>query len=68
MTWEEGRLANNDKEINVNDEMLKIKGYLDEPDAKILLHNFLRDMQMNIPTHLKQILKRTLTKVVKRGC
>ena len=43
MTWEEGRLANNDKEVNVNDEMLKIKGYLDEPDAKILLHNFLRD-------------------------
>ena len=43
MTWQEGKLANNDKEINVNDEMLKIKGYLDEPDAKILLHNFLRD-------------------------
>ena len=44
MTWEQGKLAASKKKgVNKNEEMLKIKGYLDEPDAKLLLHDFLKE-------------------------
>ena len=46
MTWEEGKFSISSGGSNVNEELLKIKGHLDEQDAKYHLHNFLRE---NIP-------------------
>ena len=43
MTWEEGKFSISSGKPNVNEELLKIKGHLDEQDAKYHLHNFLRE-------------------------
>lgn len=43
MTWEEGKFSISSDGPNVNEELLKIKGHLDEQDAKYHLHNFLRE-------------------------
>tara|TARA_B100000405_G_scaffold292037_1_gene243230 strand:- start:3731 stop:5602 length:1872 start_codon:yes stop_codon:yes gene_type:complete len=43
MTWEEGKFSISSGGSNVNEELLKIKGHLDEQDAKYHLHNFLRE-------------------------
>ena len=44
MTWEEGKITKSEEEkINLNEKMLGVKGYLDEPDAKLLLHDFLKE-------------------------
>ena len=43
MTLEEGKLSISSGSSNVNEELLKIKGHLDEQDAKYHLHNFLRE-------------------------
>jgi hypothetical protein len=42
MTWENGTHKSSHQFASVNDDLLKIKGYLDEKDAKYHLHNFLR--------------------------
>lgn len=45
MTWEEGKTSGPIRQNNFtnNEDILKIKGLLDEPDAKLLLHDFLRN-------------------------
>ncbi len=43
MTWEEGKFSISSGGSNLNEELLKIKGHLDEQDAKYHLHNFLRE-------------------------
>ena len=43
MTWEEGKFSISSGKPNMNEELLKIKGHLDEQDAKYHLHNFLRE-------------------------
>ena len=43
MTWEEGKFSISSDKPNINEELLKIKGHLDEQDAKYHLHNFLRE-------------------------
>lgn len=45
MTWEEGKISGPVSQNNFtsNEDLLKIKGLLDEPDAKLLLHDFLRN-------------------------
>jgi hypothetical protein len=43
MTWEEGKFSISSGKPNINEELLKIKGHLDEQDAKYHLHNFLRE-------------------------
>ena len=41
MTWEGGKLCVDSKSLNKNEQLLKLKGHLDEQDAKIHLHDFL---------------------------
>jgi hypothetical protein len=43
MTWEEGKFKIRSNKPSVNEELLKIKGHLEEKDAKYHLHNFLRE-------------------------
>lgn len=43
MTWEEGKFSISSGKPNINEELLKIEGHLDEQDAKYHLHNFLRE-------------------------
>ena len=43
MTWEEGKFTIKSNKPDINQELLKIKGHLDEQDAKYHLHNFLRE-------------------------
>ena len=43
MTWEEGKFSISSGKPNINQELLKIEGHLDEQDAKYHLHNFLRE-------------------------
>ena len=43
MTWEVGRQRDNLVTENLNEELLKIKGYIEEKEAKHELHNFLRE-------------------------
>ncbi len=45
MTWEEGKILGPVSQNNFtsNEDLLKIKGLLDEPEAKLLLHDFLRN-------------------------
>ena len=43
MTWEEGKFSISSGKLDTNEELLKIKGHLDEQDAKYHLHNFLRE-------------------------
>lgn len=45
MTWEEGELSGIRGQNNLvsNEDLLKVKGLIDEPDAKLLLHDFLRN-------------------------
>jgi len=43
MTWEEGKFTIKSNKPDINQELLKVKGHLDEQDAKYHLHNFLRE-------------------------
>ena len=43
MTWEEGKFSISSGKPDINQELLKIEGHLDEQDAKYHLHNFLRE-------------------------
>ena len=43
MSWEEGKFSIKKKAPNMNEELLKITGHLEEKDAKYHLHNFLRE-------------------------
>lgn len=43
MTWEPGKVTATASKKDINDELLRIKGYMDEKDAKYHLHNFLRE-------------------------
>ena len=43
MSWEEGKYLIKKNTPNVNEELLKITGHLEEKDAKYHLHNFLRE-------------------------
>jgi hypothetical protein len=43
MTWEVGKYNPIKAEDSVNDQLLKLKGHLDEQDAKYNLHNFLKE-------------------------
>ena len=43
MTWEPGKVIATASKKDINDELLRIKGYMDEKDAKYHLHNFLRE-------------------------
>lgn len=43
MTWEVGKYDPIKPGDSVNDQLLKLKGHLDEQDAKYNLHNFLRE-------------------------
>lgn len=43
MSWEEGKFSIKKTAPNVNEELLKITGHLEEKDAKYHLHNFLRE-------------------------
>ena len=43
MTWENGIGAHRIQQRDVNADLLRIKGYMDEKDAKYELHNFLRE-------------------------
>tara|TARA_R110001583_G_scaffold100953_4_gene247250 strand:- start:198 stop:2075 length:1878 start_codon:yes stop_codon:yes gene_type:complete len=43
MTWEIGKCATPQREKDFNKELLELKGYMDEKDAKIHLHNFLKE-------------------------
>lgn len=42
MSWEEGSHSAKSKFTDVNKELLKLEGFLEEEDAKYHLHNFLR--------------------------
>ena len=43
MTWEVGKYDPIKQGDPINDQLLKLKGHLDEQDAKYNLHNFLRE-------------------------
>ena len=43
MSWEEGKFKIKKQAPNINEELLKIPGHLEEKDAKYHLHNFLRE-------------------------
>lgn len=43
MSWEEGKFSIKKSAPNMNEELLKITGHLEEKDAKYHLHNFLRE-------------------------
>lgn len=43
MSWEEGKFLIKKGSPNINEEILKITGHLEEKDAKYHLHNFLRE-------------------------
>jgi hypothetical protein len=43
MSWEEGKFLIKKETPNINEELLKITGHLEEKDAKYHLHNFLRE-------------------------
>ena len=43
MSWEEGKFSIKKSAPNINEELLKITGHLEEKDAKYHLHNFLRE-------------------------
>lgn len=50
MSWEEGNQAPLNKE-NVNEEILKMEGFLEEPEAKYWLYKFLRE-NISFTSHL----------------
>ena len=43
MAWETGNQLSRSSEKDFNEELTKIKGFIDEKDAKILLYKFLRE-------------------------
>ena len=43
MVWETGNQLSRSSEKDFNEELTKIKGFIDEKDAKILLYKFLRE-------------------------
>ena len=43
MTWEPGKQTSRKSEKDFNEELLKVKGFIEEKEAKILLYKFLRE-------------------------